>query len=279
MLNPRVLATCALAIVAVIVSCSPAMGGILYAIANNGTLSTIDTDTYSVSSVGSLGVGNTFWTGAEYDGANDRLLVVDGDSGTRLFSVNVNTGAASLIGSHGIQRMFGLAMDNNGVVYASQLHDSKNLYRLNTTTAAATLVGSVAPGLGSLAYDSTRDMLVGLTDFNGNTLVSVDRNTGALTVLKSGLTLNDTGLAYDPDKDLYWGTDNLNGGRLYSFDPNNGFAFTVNAINIGGGTGGFQGLAYRAPALQAVPEPSSLCIFLGLGAIGLAVRSRVRRKV
>ncbi len=258
-------------------SAGQVQAGVLYLSDNSNNLRAIDPDTFTVSNIGSLGT-NFLWSGLAHDPNADILYGVDGRAGTfDLFTINRLTGAATSVGSHGVPELFGLAFDStNNVLYSSQLHVTEQLYRLDTTSGAATLVGPLtgSPGIGGLAYDSLRDQLIGWHDFGGE-IYSIDRNTGATSLLTNGPSASDGGLAYDADRDLIWGVDITSGGTLFSLDPNASYTRTNHLTGIGGQP---TGLAYiNSSFVPAVPEPSSLTLF-GIGACMAGVGGARRRR-
>ena len=84
-----------------------------------------------------------------YDPNGDVLYMVDGRESNSLFAVNRSTGAATLVGSHGISDMFGLSYDStNDVLYGNT--GPGVIYTLNVATGAATLVGASGQTIASL---------------------------------------------------------------------------------------------------------------------------------
>jgi uncharacterized protein YjiK len=251
---------------------STAHAGLLYAVEESSdTLISIDTDTFTTTSIGSLGVSFNFG-GMAYDPNSDTLYMIDGQtSNSSLYTVNRTTGQATLIGASGANSLFGLAFDStNNVLYGSQLDSPRKLYSLDTMSGSATNIdpmdGGMSAGIGGLAYDSNRDMLVGILDGSG-ALYDIDRSTGDQTFLATTAT-NNSGLAYDSDQDLFWDIDFS--GNLYSYDPNNSYAQTKIILP---GLGAHDGLAY----VSSVPVPAAIWLF-GSGLIGLVSIMR-RRKV
>jgi len=265
------LAGCALA--AALLS-APAQAGTLFALENaTDQLYQIDTGTLAVSLVGALGTDANF-AGLAYDNATGTLYGIGGRDNANLFSISTTTGAATLIGSHGVNDLFGLEFDSStGTLYGSQFSGGSGLYTLNTTTGAATAINAaMSRGIGGLAYDSTRGELVGIEDGNGD-LYAIDRTTGAQTLRYDGDFVDDSGLAYDGDLDLFWDIDYQ--GRLFSYDPNAGYARTTRLS----GLGTFDGLAYAgtggAGPIGGVPEPASWALMIsGFGLAGSALRRR-----
>ena len=242
-----------------LVALSVSQAGTLYVTNNADNLLTIDTDTLTVSTVGPLGV-DFLWSGLAYDPGMDVLYGVDGRAGQfELYSINRSTGVATSIGSHGISELFGLAFDTStNTLYAAQLHGTENLYSIDTLTAQATLIGPLtgSPGIGGLAYDSLRDVLIGWSDFEGD-VYSINRATGAATLLADNPDAIDGGLAYDPDKDIIWGVNIGNesdDGVLFTLDPANSYALTDNLIATLPGS--VTGLAYVGVTITATPVPT-----------------------
>ncbi len=248
----------------------------------DGTLETFDATSTSVpTAIGSMGFQAKFG-GLAYDTDNNTMYMVDGtgnDSTTdhsSLYSVNLTTGAATLIGSTGVgAEVTGLTYDSaNHTLYAAQDVSNAPLLSLNIATGAATAVGTgITNGeVQNLAYDSTNGVLYGWSDCgNCSVLYSVDTTTGVGTVLSNtGLSSNDSGLVYDPVTDLMWDLDVA--GQFSTINPTT-FAQTV----IVGGpqiNTELSGLALIPGTSNAsTPEPSTI-VFMGAGVAMLWARWR-----
>ncbi len=194
-----------------------------------GRLQRIDPDTRIVTDIGPLGVAYAFGDCA-FDSADATLYMVDGRGARALYRVNIATGAATLVGVHGITDMFALGYHPPSNALFGAAGDG-NLYRINTSTGAATLVGQTGrDDINGLVFDSKRNVMIGLTA-GGTILFSIDVTTGAIHPLLSTSFINNLGLTYDPVIDRFW-VDDFD-GNLLQFDPNNGFARSTVAT-IGG---------------------------------------------
>lgn len=191
--------------------------GVLYMIRDSDRMvQRMDPVSLRITDIGALGVeyalGDCAW-----DSANNTLYMVP-RRGTNLYRIDVATGAATFIGTHGIVDMRALLFHPlSGIMYA---HANGNLYTLNLGTGAATLVGAAGVGtLDALAWDPTRNRIVGvLSDVSGGTLYTVNPTNGAVTNIGLAGPLDDAGMAYDPALDGYWAVDL--GGQLFQYNPN-----------------------------------------------------------
>lgn len=255
------------------ISCSASAGLILALDNGNDTLVSIDTDTFAVTTIGSLGTDANF-AGLAYDFNTDTLYMAGGRDNNSLYTVNQNTGAATLIGNHGIQDLFAIAFDTtNNVLYGTQFSRGQGFYTLNTSNGSATTINNqMLNGIGGLTYNHTLDELIGMNDGPGD-IFSIDRANGAQTLIHDGGNVNDSGFTYDADNNFYWDIDYS--GNLFSYDIDNGYARTTHLT----GLGNFDGAVYlnsgNAQPPVGVPEPSTLAI-LSCGIIGLVLRKRKR---
>jgi len=107
------------------------------------SLYTINLATGAATLVGSNGVfGDGFAVGP-----TGSAYAIDGIFTDSLYGIDLLTGAASLIGNLGlgdISVQFGLTFGDDGALYG--LDSNGNLYRLNTSTGAATLVATTTCG-------------------------------------------------------------------------------------------------------------------------------------
>ena len=89
---------------------------LLYAVDEaTDSLVSFDTNTLQRTVIGSLGVTFNFG-GLAYDSNSDTMYMIDGRGSQSLYTVDRNTGAATLIGRHGISDLFGLAYDSQVLI-------------------------------------------------------------------------------------------------------------------------------------------------------------------
>jgi hypothetical protein len=121
--------------------------------------------------------------GLDYNSTNGLMYNIQGaGDGTSLYTIDLNTGHASLVGSSPIFAD-ALAIDNAGVAYAVDGIFTDALYRVNLSTAELTLIGTL--GLGDIASQ------FGLTFADGTLyairssgdLYTVNTATGAATLV------------------------------------------------------------------------------------------------
>lgn len=254
----------------------PAQAGTLLAIdQTTDSLVTIDTVTLQTTVVGDLGV-NVRFNGAGYNPATGVFYMTSGREDGSLYSVDLNTGAATLIGETGIDHLFGLEYDDgNNTLYGTQFGDygspMSGLFAIDMQTGVATTINpAMERDIGALAYNSRTNQLVGVSELIGD-IFAIDPLTGAQTLLNDGAFINDGGFTYDRDSDLFWYSEF--GGNLYTIDPNNGYARTL----VGIGFGDLTGLGYMSSVAGVVPEPASWALMIGgFGLVGGAARVRRR---
>jgi sugar lactone lactonase YvrE len=238
----------------------PVRAQILYGISISAkTLMTIDTQTGTATTIGSLGVNSM--EGLAYDSDTDRLLGVSYDN--YLYNINRTTGAATRIGLLGggaqLVQFPGLEYDSvshtifltTSPFYAAGKYTS-SLYRVNPSTGAATKVANL-PGntiVDGLAYNPNTHVMYGVSSATYK-IYTINTATAALTKIGNvGVSLIYTEAAYNAASDtLYW-TDAGRGG-LYCRN------MTTGAGGLIGGSG-----LYEVRGLTFVPEPTSVLLLM-----------------
>ncbi|MBC7976888.1 MAG: hypothetical protein H7138_18080 [Myxococcales bacterium] len=184
---------------------------------NTDRLERIDPVTLVGADVGPLGVGYDLGDCA-WNPADATLYMIDGQGARGLYRVNLQTGAATLVGLHGITNMLALAYHPpSGQLYGVATDAGNNLYTLSTVTGAATLIGPTgAQQVEGLAWDSQRNVMIALSAIT-NLFYSVNLATGAATSLQIPANLNNHGMTYDPTRDRFWVADMT--PNIYQFVP------------------------------------------------------------
>jgi len=257
-----------LALMLAMIERSTARADTLYGLVNspNASLELIDTSTSSVTPIGATGVNVNFGDLAPSPTPGLAYMVDGRQSGdivnSSLYTLNLTTGAATLVGSTGVPDMFGLAYDpNTSTIFGTTYSEGVvGLYSVNASTGAATFIGPTSISnstreIDALTYNTATHSLVGISA-GFSSLYTIDETTGALTLLASlqpsGLSANHNigDIAYDAANNRYYSEDVQ--GRLYVTDPTQP---VFNDVAIMSGLGNVDGLLVRT-----TPEPSTLLL-------------------
>ena len=179
----------------------------------------------------------------------DRTLFGTDASGGNLLSIDRSTGAGTVVGSTGVFPVPALAVDpTTGIMYAGQGAGGPNIFTVNPATGAATLVGDTGLGVaavGGLDFRSDGTLfaavnIVGDGGTGSETLATINKATGAATVIGPFGTEGMEGIAFDAAGRL-WGSTSARGGggstpALYRIDPATGAATLVAPILSSSGT-------------------------------------------
>lgn len=208
-----------------LMSTTAAHAGTIYVVRTpDDTLMSFDTRALTFTVIGPLGASFD-WGGLGWDPTTSTMYMVAGRGDPSLYTVDLATGRATLVGRHGLTDVFSIAVDpHTGTLYGGQGTQAHGLYELDKRNGSATFVGDPGVTMSGSEWDPLDRGIISNQSFTSNFYL-VDPNTGASTFLASGLVVpSDMGLAFDPDTGLFWGFDVAQ--QVFTFDPNNNYQGT-----------------------------------------------------
>ncbi|MEF9995647.1 MAG: PEP-CTERM sorting domain-containing protein [Burkholderiaceae bacterium] len=156
----------------------------------------------------------------------DPILWVSGAGGS-IDTVDVATGVRTAVGNTGVGFMTDLAFSPTGELYGTSFTD---LYKINTLTGAATLIGSTGRFSNALVFGA--DGTLYAQDYGGGTLFKINTTTGAGTVIGSNGYVSSGDLAFI-GSDLYLSAQSGPNDVLVKLDPLTGAGTLVGDIGYG----------------------------------------------
>ena len=250
-------AVCALVLTFGLVA--PVSAVLLYGIDVTGMkLVTVDSNSGTSNVVGNLGISNG-GGGLDFDSTGNLIAVLSNS----LYSINLSTGAASLLGATGVMDSLESFTILDGKGY-SQGTTTGTLYEVNLSTGAtAAIGGSIAGIVSSLTNDGTN--LFGAR-VSAKDLVQINATTGLIdsTIGAHGVD-TVTSLAYGEGQ--FWTIPALS-QNLYSLDSINAAAtLELSGLSVS-----------HITSLTAAPVPIPAAVWLFgsglLGLIGIAKRKK-----
>jgi hypothetical protein len=242
----------------------------------NGRFTTFDTLTPGTqTNIVASGFTNNYF-GMDFNASATTLYAVKTVSNvTSLETLNLGTGAVSssinVTGLDAAHNVTGLTIgaDNTAYLSASGTGNNYNLYNLNLSTGAASLIGSMGTNIIiDIAINATGQMVA--HDITTDSFHFVNTATGALTLIGAhGLAANFAqGMDFD-----------FSNGQLYAAVYTGGGTLTYGTVNLATGQvtsiPGIVSGEYEMAIAAAVPEPGTM-IALGAGALAL-LRRRAKK--
>ncbi len=178
-----------------------------------------------VGSVTSLGTNSVYIDGGTW--ADGKWYAMNTSSPSRLCTVDTENGVLTIVGDTGQSGLHGLAYDEiNDVMYSVSAIE---LFTIDRSTGAATVVGSLTPNLGvqDIAYG---DGVLYAYSYRTESFYTIDVHTCAETLLGPiDIKIFDIhGLEYDKDHGrLFLTFDTSLGNYLAEADKSNGSIFTL----------------------------------------------------
>lgn len=248
-----------------LVMLNAASAGMLYGVDDGANrLISIDPDSLAVTIIGSLGVGSGDFGDLTYDEASGTMWWIAGRGNNSLYTVNLATGAATLVGAHGIDDLFALGtVDGN--LYGQDT--AGDIYELDTTTGAPTFFGHNSVYPGGFDWNPDAEQMILLAS-GAQGVFSVDE-TGAATLLANPGFVNDNDIAYDGDRGVFWSADWSN--LLYQYDASWNRTLMAEGLPL---MAALEYVSDGAPA-PTVPAPGAL-LLAGTGLLGVL---RARRRL
>jgi hypothetical protein len=223
---------------------APADTGVCYATLGNndpnaGSLITIDVATGAGTLIGPTGIiGDLGFPGVPSLAikSTGEMFATDIGNSSGLWRVDAATGAGTFVALTGLFAVDAIAFDGNDVLYA--MDSNNNLYIVDETTGATTLVGPTAAGncCRGIEFDPTTGILWGGEGGPGGNdgIHTINTTTGAATLVgNTGLGSNTPALHFDQAGNLY---ASMGGGgspnNLISIDKATGVGTVIGPIGF-----------------------------------------------
>ncbi|BDC51181.1 hypothetical protein F183_A34970 [Bryobacterales bacterium F-183] len=244
----------------------PAVKADLFAVDSNlDQLYKVNTTNATVTLVGSTSPAQ-IPAALAFDGS--KMYTIDGAGGA-LYTLDLVTGAPSLVGTSGIFGWQALAArPSDGALFAQD--QTRNFYSINKANGVATFIGVTSiPSLVSAMDFDAQGRLWGVIFGNGE-YGTINLSTGQFTSVGSTV-LRVQGLAFAPSGLAY--ISETGEGKLYTLDVSTGVTTLVGSL----GLPFVKGLEFDTQAAPVnVPEPHEV-VLLG-SAIVAAASLRLRRR-
>ncbi|MBC8063312.1 MAG: PEP-CTERM sorting domain-containing protein [Chlorobia bacterium] len=228
------------------------------------TLNIFDTVALTSSLVGATGISTSFGDMA-WDRTTGTMYAIGGRGNASLYTINLATGAATLVGNHGITDLFALGVDAAGNLYAQgtpQANPNVNVFTLSKVTGAASNVGLNNVYPGGYTFNTTTGQMI-YAEAGGGGIYDVNLATGAANFLAATGSINDNDIAYDASMNDYWSLDY--NGQASRYDS------LFNRTLMQTGLGGIAAADFATP----VPEPGTMAV-IGLGLVALIKKRRAK---